>query len=152
MFEKPCHVNFLGEQTDRYGTTQYCFEGKIPGYEYSNLLFNLSKSGRLTMSSKYFQDLPRDLREQLISIAKDQFKEDGKMFENSFKVVYLGEQEDQYGRPQYCFEAKVPGYECSSLLFNLGESGHVTMSSKYFQELPKDLREEIIHVAWDHLS
>ena len=74
------------------------------------------------------------------------------MFGKSFYVQFLGEQTDSYGNPQYCFEAKIQSYECPRILFSLGESGYVTLSSKNFRDLPKDLREELVHRAWKYLS
>ena len=74
------------------------------------------------------------------------------MFEKSFRVQFLREQIDSCGNPQYCFEAKLHNCECLHILFSLGKSGYVTSANQDFRELPKDLRQELIHSAWKYLS
>ncbi len=74
------------------------------------------------------------------------------MYEASFQVVYHGDQIDDFGRVYHCFEAHVVGYECSTILYNLSSSGFVVMASKHFQNLPKELQEELRVVGLQHIS
>ncbi len=68
------------------------------------------------------------------------------------QIIFKGKTEDDYARPMYVFEAeKVPGFECSLVIFGLRPDGTVAMGSKYFHNLPKQLRSEIIEKAKEYL-
>lgn len=74
------------------------------------------------------------------------------MFESTFQVKFLGDQTDEHGRLHHCFEAEIRGMEYSTILFDLGESGYVIMCSKHFHQLPKELHDELVQTALQHLA
>ena len=62
-------------------------------------------------------------------------------------VKFSGKVKDDFGRPQYTFEAKVEGFEHSLIAFALDGRGNLVMHTKYFRELPRRTQSKLLVLA-----
>ena len=64
-----------------------------------------------------------------------------------FCVSYKGQVKDEIGRPRHMFKVEIEKRNCSDFFFALSPKGHLVMGSKDFQNLDKDLKEDIVLTA-----
>lgn len=66
------------------------------------------------------------------------------MAKSKFNVFYNGESKDHVGRIRYEFSVDIEKREWSNFIFALNPEGLLVMGSKDFQNLDKDLKEDIV--------